>query len=146
MACVRNLQTQWDDLLDAFSSDDQLVYFLDRETGEVFFVPTGYDDHDFWNELGRHRQRYLRIPSFDYEEERYLVYEFIRRLDDPDLKALLEDTFSGNRSFGRLNDILDFYPEEQERLVRMKDEVASGRLRHWLEEHDLYSEMSGGHF
>lgn len=140
------MQIQWDDLLDAFSSDDQTVYFLDRETGEVFFVPTEYEDHDFWAEVGRHRQRYLRIPAFDYEQERYLVYEFIRQLGDRDLKGILEQAFVGKNSFGRLDDILDFYPEEQEQLVRMKDEVTSGRLRYWLEEHDLYPEMSGGHF
>jgi hypothetical protein len=140
------MQILWDDLLDAFSSDEESIYFLDRETGEVFFVPTGYEDGDFWSEVGTHRQRYLRIPSFDYEQERYLVYEFIRQLDDPGLKGLLAQTFAGKSTFGRLDDILAFYPEEQERLVRMKDEVMSGRIKHWLEEHDLYPETAGGLF
>jgi len=146
MGSVRSMQILWDDLLDAFSSDEESIYFLDRETGEVFFVPTGYEDGDFWSEVGTHRQRYLRIPSFDYEQERYLVYEFIRQLDDPGLKGLLAQTFAGKSTFGRLDDILAFYPEEQERLVRMKDEVMSGRIKHWLEEHDLYPETAGGLF
>jgi hypothetical protein len=140
------MQILWDDLLDAFSSDEESIYFLDRETGEVFFVPTGYEDGDFWSEVGTQRQRYLRIPSFDYEQERYLVYEFIRQLDDSGLKGLLTQTFAGRSTFGRLDDILAFYPEEQERLVRMKDEVMSGRIKHWLEEHDLYPETAGGLF
>ena len=146
MGSVRSMQILWDDLLDAFSSDEESIYFLDRETGEVFFVPTGYEDGDFWSEVGTHRQRYLRIPSFDYDQERYLVYEFIRQLDDPGLKGLLSQTFAGKNTFGRLDDILAFYPEEQERLVRMKDEIMSGRIRHWLEEHDLYPETVGGLF
>lgn len=146
MGSLRSMQIVWDDLLDAFSSDDESIYFLDRETGEVFGVPTGYEDGDFWSEVGRHRQRYLRIPTFDYEQERYLVYEFIRQLDDPGLKGLLTETFTGKTVFGRLDDILAFYPEEEERLGRMKDEVMSGRIRFWLEEHDLYPEMSGGLF
>ena len=146
MGSLRNMQIVWDDLLDAFSSDEETIYFLDRDTGEVFFVPTGYEDGDFWSEVGMHRQRYLRIPPFDYEQERYLVYEFIRQLNDPGLKGLLTQTFAGKNTFGRLDDILAFSPAEQERLVRMKDEVMSGRIRHWLEEHDLYPETVGGLF
>ncbi len=146
MGSLRSMQIVWDDLLDAFSSDEESIYFLDRETGEVFFVPTGYDDGEFWSEVGMHRQRYLRIPAFDYEQERYLVYEFIRQLDDPGLKVLLKQTFSGKSTFGKLDDILAFYPDEEERLVRMKDEVMSGRIKFWLEEHDLYPETAGGVF
>ena len=37
-------------------------------------------------------------------------------------------------------------PEEEERLVRMKDEVMSGRIKFWLEEHDLYPDVAGGLF
>ena len=146
MGSLRSMQIVWDDLLDAFSSDDESIYFLDRETGEVFFVPTGYEDGDFWSEVVMQRQRYLRIPHFDYEEERYLVYEFIRQLDDPGLKGILTRTFSGKSTFGKLDDILAFYPDEEERLVRMKDEVISGRIKFWLEEHDLYPETAGGLF
>jgi len=74
------------------------------------------------------------------------MYEFIRQLDDPGLKGLLEQTFAGMNIFGRLDDILAFYPEEEERLVRLKDEVMSGRIKFWLEEHDLYPENAGGLF
>jgi len=146
MGSLRSMRIVWDDLMDAFGSDEESIYFLDRETGEVFFVPIGYDDGEFWSEVGTQRQRYLRIPAFDYEQERYLVYEFIRQLDDPALKELLTRTFAGKAGFGRLEDILEFYPEEEERLVRMKDEIMSGRIRFWLEEHDLFPEISGGLF
>jgi hypothetical protein len=146
MGSLRSMQIVWDDLLDAFNSDDAVIYFLDRESGEVFFVPTGYEDGDFWAEMGRHRQRYLRIPTYDYEQERYLVYQFIQQLDDAALKGIMERAFAGKESFGKLDDILEFYPDEQERLFRMKDEVMSGRIKHWLEEHDLYPDLSGGPF
>lgn len=146
MGSVRSMQIVWDDLLDAFSSDDESVFFLDRETGEVFGVPSGYDDRDFWVEVAANRQRYLRIPAYDYEQERFLVYEFIRQTDDPGLKMLLSQSFAGRPVYGRLDDILAFFPEEEERLDRMKDEIMSGRIRFWLEEHDLYPESPGGLF
>ena len=146
MGSLRSVQIVWDDLVDAFSSDEESIYFFDRETGEVFCVPTGYDDSDFWSEVGIHRQRYLQIPGFDYEQERFLVYEFIRQIDDQGLKRLLTQTFAGKPVFGRVDDILAFYPEEEERLVRIKEEIMNGRIRFWLEEHDLYPESFVGLF
>lgn len=146
MGSFRNIHIVWDDLLDAFSSGDDTVYFLDRDTGEVFFVPTEYDDTEFWREVGTQLNRYLRIPQFDYEHERFLVYEFIRQIDNPGLKRLLMLTFTGNSTYGRLDDILSFYPEEEEQFVRMRDQAMSGRIKFWLEEHDLYPSAPGETF
>ena len=38
MHAMRNLEIVWEDLMEAFENTDQeLAFFLDRETGEVFF-------------------------------------------------------------------------------------------------------------
>ena len=43
MGFVHNVEIAWNDLMDAFANGaGDRVYFLDRFTGEIFFVPTSW--------------------------------------------------------------------------------------------------------
>ena len=54
MNMMRAVELVWDDLLDAFeNTDPDIVYFLDKNSGEIFFVPIDYEDDDFWDEMER---------------------------------------------------------------------------------------------
>lgn len=139
MAVAREMELVWDELIDAFlNQDPEMVYFLDRATGEIFFVPDDYDDESFWQEIDAGEDRYLQIPSLDYEQERALLHEFIRALPDSGLKGVLTRTFAGKSSFGKMEEILSFYPDELEAYYALKDETLNSRIRSWLEEHDIY--------
>lgn len=139
MGFMRDIEIVWDDLLDAFANvDPETVYYLDRETGEVFSVPIDYEDDDFWEEIEANGERYLQIPDFDQDQERHLLYTFIKELADGSLKKLLERSFAGRHPCGRLEDILSFYPEETERFIALRDETLSSRIRNWLEINDIY--------
>ena len=139
MGVMREVEIVWDDLLDGFeNSDPEIVYFLDRNTGEVFFVPVDYEDDTFWDEVENNDDQFLTIPGFDYELERQLLHEFIKGVTNAKLKTILETTFVGKLPYGRLDEILSFYPEEMKRLSALKDEIITTRVRHWLEEHDIY--------
>lgn len=139
MGFMRDVEIIWDDLLDAFqNSDEETIYFLDRETGEIFSVPVDYEDDDFWDELELNGDRYLRIPGFDYEQERLLLTEFLKGVVSDSLKKLLERSLTGKYSYGGLDDILSFYPEEEERLMALKEEFISQRIRQWLEVNDIF--------
>jgi hypothetical protein len=139
MHAMRNLEIVWEDLMEAFeNTDPELSFFLDRETGEVFSVPTDYDDDPFWDEVESQDERYLEIPSFDYSQERQLVHAFIQGIGNDGLKAMLVRAFVGKHSHGRLSEILSFYPEEMERFQAVREELITGRAGHWLEEHDIY--------
>jgi len=139
MHAMRNLEIVWEDLMEAFENPDpDLAFFLDRETGEVFSVPTDYDDDPFWDEVEAQDDRYLEIPAFDYAQERQLVHAFIQGIGNEGLKAMLVRAFVGKHSHGRLSEILSFYPEEQERFNAVREELITGRAGHWLEEHDIY--------
>ena len=138
MGVMRELEIAWDDLLDGFeNTDPEIVYFLDRNTGEVFFVPVDYEDDAFWEEV-ENSEQFLPIPSFDYDQERLLLHEFIKGVTNKKLKDILGRSFVGKRAYGRLDEILSFYPEEMEKLSAMKEEIISDRIRHWLEEHDIF--------
>jgi hypothetical protein len=139
MGFMRDVEIIWDDLIDAFQNADlETTYFLDRETGEIFSVPIDYEDDDLWEELEMDGERYLRIPGFDYEQERLLLNEFIKGVTSESLKSLLERSLTGKYSYGRLDEILSFYPEEKERLTALKEEFIAERIRNWLEVNDIF--------
>ncbi len=138
MGFLHDVEIVWDELLDAFENvDPETVYFLDRETGEIFSVPLDYEDDDFWEEIEANEDRYLQIPDFDFDQERQLLCEFVKGMNDEFLKGLLERSLVGKRPFGRLEEILSFYPEETERLLALKDELVAGRIRTWLQNNDI---------
>ncbi len=139
MGFMRDVEIIWDDLIDAFQNADlDTAYFLDRETGEIFSVPVDYEDDDFWEELEMDDERYLRIPGFDYEQERLLLNEFMKGISNKSLKGLLERSLTGKYSYARLDEILSFYPEEMERLMVLKEEFVAERIRNWLEVNDIF--------
>jgi hypothetical protein len=143
MGVAREMEVAWDELIDAFLNDDpQLMFFLDRVTGEVFFVPDDYEDEAFWQQVNANPDQFLLIPGFDYDQERLLVHEFIKSLPDKGLKSVLERTFVGKNSYGKVEEILSFYPDELETFFALKDEMINNKIRSWLEEHDIYSSVS----
>lgn len=144
MQAMRNLEIVWEDLMEGFdNSDTELVFLLDRETGEVFSVPADYDDEQFWEEVEGQPERYLEIPPFDYGQERQLVHAFIQGIENDGLKTMLVRTFTGKQSHGRLHEILSFYPEEAERFHALREAFLTKRAAHWLEEHDIYPPERG---
>lgn len=139
MGFTRDVEIVWDDLLEAFDNPDEgVLFFLDRETGEIFAVPSDYEDEEFWHDLEASGERFIPIPGFDYDQERLLLHEFIRGVENDGLKRMLERAFDGKKPYGKLDEILSFYPEEFDRFMAMKEEIISERIRRWLEEHDLF--------
>jgi hypothetical protein len=140
MGFVHNVEISWNELMDAFASDTgDRVYFLDRSTGEIFFLPAAVEDDDFWRQVDTNRDRFLEIPRFDHSNERRILAGFIESVQDSELKGLLGGTLSGRKPYGKMDDILAFYPAEHEKLLEMKDEFVTSRVKTWLEEHDLFT-------
>jgi Uncharacterised protein family (UPF0158) len=140
MGFVHNVEIVWNELMDAFTSGKgDRVYFLDRFTGEIFFLPATLDDEDFWRQVESNKERFLEIPRFEYSNERHIMLGFIDSVKDGELKSLLSGALAGRRPYGKFNDILDFFPDEHEMLLEMKDEFVTSRVKSWLEEHNLFT-------
>jgi len=140
MAFLHNVDMAWDELLEAFArAQGDRVYFLDRMTGEIFFVPVVMEDEDFWRQVENNRERFLEIPRIDYGTERQIMSGFIGAIEDKGLKQLLDNSLEGKKPYGKLHEILSFFPEEEERLLEMKDEFLASRLKNWLEENNLFT-------
>jgi uncharacterized protein UPF0158 len=140
MSIIHNVEIVWDELMDAFTSgSSDRVYFLDRYTGEIFFVPTMMEDDDVWRQMETGRDRFLEIPRFDYGVERQFMYGFVGAIQDTGLRSILEGSLGGRKPYGNINDILSFFPEEEERLMAMKDDFFASRVKNWLEENNLFT-------
>ncbi len=140
MAFIHNVEIVWGELMDAFTSGKgDRVYFLDRFTGEIFFVPAAMEDDNFWRQMENNQERFLEIPRFDYGIERQLLLDFVASMEDRELQALLRNSLAGRRPYANFNDVLSFYPDEHEKLMEMKDDFFTSRVKHWLEEHDLFT-------
>jgi len=140
MAIIHNVEIVWDELMDAFTSgQSDRVYFLDRYTGEIFFVPTTLEDDEVWRQMDTGRDRFLEIPRFDYGVERQLMSGFIGAIQDTGLRTILDGSLAGRKPYGNINEILAFFPEEEERLTAMKDAFLASRVKNWLEENNLFT-------
>ncbi len=140
MATIHSVEISWEDLLGAFTSGQpDKTYYLDRLTGEIFFVPSTSDNHDVLHQLRNNGERFLEIPPFDYRSERQIAAEFIVLIADPELKKMLQTSLAGRKPYGKIDDILTFYPHEEERFALLKDQFLSNRLKTWMEENNLFT-------
>jgi hypothetical protein len=140
MAIIHNVEIVWDELMDAFTSGlGDRVYFLDRYTGEIFFIPDTAEDDEVWRQMETGRDRFLEIPRFDYGVERQFMFAFIGAIQDKGLSCILNGSLSGRKPYGNINEILSFFPEEEERLMAMKDDFFASRVKNWLEENNLFT-------
>lgn len=140
MATLHRVEISWEDLLAAFTSGEMdRVYFLDRFTGEIFFVPSTAESSDVRQQLDSNQERFLEIPPFDYRVERQIISAFSASVKDVELKKLLASSLAGSRPYGKIEDIVSFFPREEERLVLMRDQHLSQRVKSWMEENNLYT-------
>lgn len=136
---IHSVAIAWDDLLRAFSNMEQdRVYFFDRMTGEIFSVRPDSED-DFWDQIEQQQGRFLEIPSLDVATERTLINGFLAKQVNQELRSLLDHALSGQPPYAKASDILSFFPEEELQLSELRDTFLSNRVKHWLEENELFS-------
>lgn len=139
MGTFHSVEISWEDLLAAFTSGQlDKAYYLDRLTGEIFFVPSS-DNNEVRQQLQNNGERFLEIPPFDYRSERQIVTEFVAQISEQELRNLLNRSLAGRKPFGKIEDILSFYPHEEERFALLKDQFLSLRLQTWMEENNLFT-------
>lgn len=135
--------------------------WLDTRTGELFEATSTYglDDEDDEDDGGAHpewmveerervaatladQDRYLRVPIGPEYGMPGVLREFLRTLDDRELRDVVEDATHGRGAFRRVKDALhrrgklDLWDRfEEERHVRL--------AREWLEENDAVAVEPG---
>lgn len=138
MTAIHTVEISLEDLLGAFTSGQpDKAYYLDRLTGEIFFIPSSFDNNEVRQQLENNSERFLEIPPFDYRSERQILTEFVVQIVDPVLQDMLSKLLAGKKTFGKIEDIISFYPSEEERFTLLKDQFISSRLKNWMKENNL---------
>lgn len=135
----RNVAILWDDLLTAFTSmDTDRIYYLDRATGEIFFI--GIDQEEtFRSQVERLEERFIEIPGMDHATERRILADFIAGHRNDELRTLMQRCLAGTPPYASAADLISFFPEEEAELAERIDHFLSDRVKTWLEEHNLIS-------
>ena len=71
--------------------------------------------------------------------ERQIVLEFTATVENAELKFLLGNLLTGSRPYGKIEDIVSFFPKEEEQLTLLRDQFLSRRVKTWMEENNLYT-------
>lgn len=138
---IKVVQIVWNDLMDAFGNDKlDRIYFLDKFTGSIFFVPASIENEEMWDELDSNLNRFLEIPPFDNSNEKKLLSDFISQVKDDELKNLLLHAISGKKPYAKISDIISFFPEYEQKLIEQKDEFISVKMKRWLDANELFSQ------
>ena len=137
----KTLKIDLDELYSAMeNSSYEVEYYLDLETGEIFFVSEGMDDEETGKlkiQIGEELDRYELIPKAESYEGYRDMQAFIATVEDDHLSELLEVAINGKGAFRRFKDVLLNYPEERERWFQFKDDRMKERALEWLDDIDV---------
>lgn len=123
------------DLATALEDHTGLAWYLDTDTGEVLPVSEDADDEL----LPVPREELVESDRFTFVEplESRLGWEEMRdftgRIEDRQLKQLLEVALAGKGAFGRFKAVLGAFPEQRARWFAEHDQHMGMQARAWLD-------------
>jgi hypothetical protein len=130
----RRLFVAMDEILDAMETggDDSPQFFLDLENGQIELsidpMLTGeeltFDPDD--------RTRYVEIPPRSSRDDYAVMKQFVASLDEPDVRARLQEAITGKGAFGRFRDTLAGYPDLRARWHKEERDSLLAEALEWL--------------
>jgi hypothetical protein len=138
------IQIEKDDLVTAMTgSVENMYWFLDKETGEIFnlFEPSYYDseemenpDAELWDKVEANEgDRYETVIICESREAYQIMENFVDSLTD--LKAVkdLYKALSQRRPFANFKGALNMYPDLREKWFRFHEDALTDQAEDWLD-------------
>ena len=120
------------------------VYFLDRETGEIFFCSPDYesdDEDDPCKHLDDYPERYVGITPLPSHESYKIMEAFVEQLPNERVASRLARAIGGRSPFRRFKDALLDYPDVREAWFQFRDDAMFEVGRQWLENEGIEADM-----
>jgi DNA polymerase III alpha subunit len=128
------------ELCNAFedSSNDH-SYYLDLETGGITLDFLDAAEREELNEMEDEasKERYRFLPDAESKVGYKEMKEFIETVKGAKLKEKLRIAIARSGAFKRFKNVLNFYPNEEERWFKFKDDMVMGRVNEWLEKEGI---------
>lgn len=135
---MRNVTVDWPALHSAFQMNmPEVRCFLSLETGKVLKLPPGDP------KLAEVRQQidsYAAIETIPSRIQYQWLDEFIRSVDDEEIRGRMEAAINGKGAFRRFKDILLTLPEERRRWFEYRDHKMRERIVDWVRERGINAE------
>ena len=125
-----------EDLLYAIEDhSDGHNWYLDKETGEIFFVSEyDFDEEDeYAQKVEEYPDRYMWIDPLDSSESYRVMEDFIFSLSDTAAKRSLEDAIARKRPFFNFKEALHEFPEIQKQWFEYNENAVLQFAKEWLE-------------
>lgn len=129
---MRELNIDWAALHSAFQMNmPEVRCFLSIEDGRVLKLPPGDPT------LGTVRadpQRYIAVDAIPSRIQYQWLDEFIKSIEEEDIRARMEAAINGKGAFRRFKDILLTLPDERRRWFEYRDQMMRQRIIEWVRE------------
>ncbi len=134
---MRYIRVDWDELSEAFQDTSQdHRYYLDRETGTVYFFSSYLDNDEDQEDEERisTEARYVSIPLSLRLVPHGDLDDFVRSLGRGKDGRVLGSALGGQDAFRRFSEVLDKMPGTQAKWNRFHQSSIRRRARQWLVE------------
>lgn len=129
---MRELNIDWAALHSAFQMNmPEVRCFLSIEDGRVLKLPPGDPA------LGTVRadpQRYIAVDAIPSRIQYQWLDEFIKSIEEEDIRGRMEAAINGKGAFRRFKDILLTLPDERRRWFEYRDQMMRQRIIEWVRE------------
>ena len=127
-----------EDLVMAFENHDAYVrHFLDRESGNVFFIHEDYSDEEDRERLEIEPDRYVLIEPLRSSASYQIMQDFADTLPRGTVQAELTLALEEHRPFRRFKDTLSKYPSARDDWFRFHERAVLTIARVWLAAHQV---------
>jgi hypothetical protein len=134
---AKTLEIDLDDLVAAMTWDTNLVdsgSYLDRETGEIVFVP---GDSDVTFDDVEADPRYLFVEPIDSHEGFRIMEDFIATLEPGRTVTALERALAGRKPFRAFKDALLDFPETRAAWFEFEHTAHRRVAEAWCDANDI---------
>ncbi|MGC3999960.1 MAG: UPF0158 family protein [Anaeromyxobacter sp.] len=123
----------------AMEDHGESIWYLDTETGDVFFVSddAGIDELPVSRDELDGSARFEVIEPLDSHESREEMRAFAAGVKDARIRELLEVAVAGQGAFSRFKAVLAAHPAVRERWFIEHNARVEEQARGWLDELDL---------
>jgi hypothetical protein len=148
----KSIKVDWGELETAFNNrNEEIVYYLDRVTGQVVLEGEGEDlfedDDELLDDVSasdgplRNDTTRLYIEPPDADEELSWLHEFLREAEDldPGIRERLEETEDDDDSDDAARHVLRDHPEIRQRWFAYRTERMHEAMEAWLDANEVRS-------
>lgn len=129
---MRELNIDWAALHSAFQMNmPEVRCFLSVEDGRVLKLPPG---DPTLSTVRADPQHYMAVDAIPSRIQYQWLDEFIKSIEDEDIRGRMEAAINGKGAFRRFKDILLTLPDERRRWFEYRDQMMRQRIIEWVRE------------